>query len=56
VIYFNLKEGEQEQHKFWILGAICDILSASIKAKLINGTSIVDVGKVGSVLMDLLRN
>lgn len=38
-----------------MLGAISDILSAAIRSKLSDGTSVVNVAQVSSVLMDLLR-
>ena len=51
-----MKQGEQDTHRFWILGAICDVLSAAIQAKLKKNTNVIDIAKVSSVLLDLLRS
>ena len=55
VSFFNMGE-DQPQHKFWILGAINDVLLASVEASFLDVASPVQFSKCRVVLTELLRN
>ena len=52
--YYEFGESQQ-QHKFWTLTAITDILSVSIKCRLEDAPIPVNIAQTKSVMMDLLR-
>lgn len=52
--YYQFTE-QQQQHKFWTLTAITDVLAAAVKCRLLGSTSPVNLLKCKTVMMDLLR-
>ena len=52
--YYQFSE-QQQQHKFWTLNAINDVLNAAVQCRLLNSPSPVQLLKCKTIMMDLLR-
>lgn len=54
-LFDQLDEKTQTQHKFWILGAIGDVLASAIRARLAGESIDIDVLQTGHAMLFLIQ-